>query len=374
MKRDEQSSGAILDQFLGQLRNPPPVSVEASREHVLLNIRSGREVRNRVDDPFDFGESPSQRRLVLIAAVAAITLVVTLSAIIVSPRIPSQEIAPEQVTSPVLAHPPQRQIEPLTARLEFEVASIRPSRPGVIAARGAPGQGAPGAGLFVSPGRIRFVGATVEECIRVAYGLHLVPPATYQLTGMPDGLGTWDIEARAAGRASNDELMQMLRSLLADRFRLKAHYEKRELPVYKLVVGKNGHKLLATEPPPRPEPEGPETNLRLETLQSANQVVPRRVQDPLTGAGRTEYEAKMYMPRFALFLARMLGNKGPVHDETGLEGMFSFTFAPEPITPVIQQDPAATFAAVERLGLQLQESRGPVDVLVIDHVERASEN
>jgi uncharacterized protein (TIGR03435 family) len=209
----------------------------------------------------------------------------------------------------------------------------------------------------------------------VAYGLHLVPPATYQMTEVPDGLGSWDIEARASGRPSMDELREMLQSLLAERFKLRAHYEKRELPVYRLIVGKSGHKLQALESSQREETNDmEERNLRRETLESANQVVPRRILDPLTGTARMEYEARMYMPRFALFLARMLGNKGPVMDETGLPGMYSFTFAPEPITPVIQQDPAATFAAVERLGLQLEESKGPVDVLVIDHVEKASEN
>jgi uncharacterized protein (TIGR03435 family) len=374
MKRDEKRPAAVLGQFFEELRTPPPRNVETSCEHVLQNIRAGREIANLNEDPFDFRKpSPVQQPGVLIAAIVAIAVVLALSAVILSTRQPTPPMVQAEVGSPLMSEAPQEQVEQPATRLEFEVASIRPNRPSVAGVRGATGQGDLGPGLYVSPGRIRFVGASLEECIRAAYGLQLVPPVTYQLAGMPGGLGSWDIEARAPGRASEDQLMQMLQSLLAERFKLRVHYEKRELPVYKLAVAKTGHKLRATEPPQREEP-GPERNLRRETLQSANQVVPRRIEDPVSGAVRTEYEVKMYMPRFAVFLARMLGNKGPVHDETGLQGMFAFTFAPQPITPVIQQDPGATFAAVERLGLQLQESRGPVDVLVIDHVERASEN
>ena len=135
----------------------------------------------------------------------------------------------------------------------------------------------------------------------------------------------------------------MMRSLLADRFGLVVHKESRELPYYALVVDKNGHKDRVAKP------AGPVG------------------QNPfsMTGSGHltgTQVSAEM--------LAKVLTDQTGrfVEDQTGLGGVFDFTLDWDP-------DISMFTAMKEQLGLRLDAVKGPVEVVVIDHVETAaSEN
>jgi uncharacterized protein (TIGR03435 family) len=148
---------------------------------------------------------------------------------------------------------------------------------------------------------------------------------------------------------------------LAERFGLTVHTETKDMPVYALAIGKNGDRLEAS-------PEGSK--------------------GPMISIGRgTMKVAKANMAMVAQQLSSQLGRI--VIDETGLKGDFDFKleFAPEqngamkpveaPEKPEIAPDsdrPSLFTAVQEQLGLRLESKRGPVQILVIDKVEKATEN
>jgi uncharacterized protein (TIGR03435 family) len=184
----------------------------------------------------------------------------------------------------------------------------------------------------------------------------------------------------------------MLRSLLADRFKLVAHTEQRELPIYTLVKAREDGKLgSALKPaavdcgpggrgrggPPPPPPGGPGAAPPLGAGCRA-MMAPGR----LTAGGQP-------IEQLARMLAPQLGR--PVYDKTGLNGAYDFelVFMPEggrgmpigppppgaPPLPPIDPDAPSLFTAIqEQLGLKLEAGRGPVDVIVIDSVQPPTED
>ncbi len=202
---------------------------------------------------------------------------------------------------------------------------------------------------------------TVQDLIQVAYGV-----MDYQIVGLTDwekvpGGEHFDIDARSAGEAepSADQLKSMLQNLLADRFQLKVHKEKRELPVYALVIAKGGVKG-------RPLTE--------EEIKAGNM--------PATGAvRRADASATMRMevdPGLVRLLANVVDR--PILDQTGLKGRYEFASLDwRQLGIEHREDPvagmASAFTAVkEQLGLQLEPRKEPMDVIVIDHAERPSAN
>jgi uncharacterized protein (TIGR03435 family) len=144
----------------------------------------------------------------------------------------------------------------------------------------------------------------------------------------------------------DDELLERLRALLADRFHLAIHREMRETPVYVLTVGKNGPKM--------PESEKHEiTSLRMSRTQVAN-------------------EGGAPMSWLVTSLESRVGRK--VIDETGLNGFYRFDlhWAPENLPDAT--GPSLFTAVPEQLGLKLEAKRSPVEVIVVDRVERPTEN
>jgi uncharacterized protein (TIGR03435 family) len=151
----------------------------------------------------------------------------------------------------------------------------------------------------------------------------------------------------------------MEQSLLADRFKLKVHFETREMPVYALVVAKSGAKL---------NPARNEELSRVSTLGSQQS-------SEMTAFGVT-------LGQFVVS-PLLTGAAGrPVVDQTGLKGAFDFTlkWTPEQLSPSAAAKEAGAdvpsfFTAIrEQLGLQLIPSRAPVEVIVIDHIEQPSAN
>ena len=153
----------------------------------------------------------------------------------------------------------------------------------------------------------------------------------------------------------------MFQTLLADRFQLKTHRETKELPVYAVTVGKNGPKLS------KADPAGKGTQMSM---------------------GRGQLKAKKASIEQ---LAKLLGNQlgRTVLDKTGLAGDFDFelTWTPDVTGPLGPKEggvdgpppvdpggPSIFTAIQEQLGLKLESQKGPVEILVIDSVERASEN
>lgn len=193
-------------------------------------------------------------------------------------------------------------------------------------------------------------------CIRWAYGVQpyeIIGPAWID----PPTDFHYDIVAKAASPVTDDRLKLMLRTLLADRFKLAVHREKRDLPVYLLTVAINGHKLHPADP--------------LE--KSGNK--------PAGGPFHDRFE-NISMPRFAEGLSSPW-NSRPVLDRTGLDGGFDFTWdlAPYLIDPAtgkpildargaVDMEDAVLRALPDQLGLRLEPAKAPVEVLVIDRLEK----
>jgi uncharacterized protein (TIGR03435 family) len=244
---------------------------------------------------------------------------------------------------------------------EFEVASIKPNMSGD---RRVGIQMAPG-------GRYVASGINTKFLIQQAYGVR-----DYQIQGGPRWLDTdrFDINAKAAGGEFKREHMGiMMQKLLADRFQLKIRRETKELPVYSLLVAKGGSKLK-----PRAA-EGGESR-------------------PMFRMGRGQINAQnVGMAMFVNELARQAGRN--VIDNTGLTGNFDvkLEWTPEPgqgggglfggpagpggpggdgprPAPADPNGPTLFTAIQEQLGLKLEPAKGPVEIIVIDSVEKPSEN
>jgi uncharacterized protein (TIGR03435 family) len=237
----------------------------------------------------------------------------------------------------------------------FEVASVKPDRTGV---RGS---------MEFSSSRDRFTATDMPlgALILVAYNI-----TVRQLSGPGEVLSArFDIAAKAEHPVSADAMMHMLQSLLADRFKLVIHRERREVPVYALRIGKGGPKLKPSDLPP------------------GAGVVPRT---PSTAGGSESAGGHLAfkdesMPDFAWALSRMAGiGDRVVVDETGLKGKYDFQLTLErdsaPPAGADAHGPAATLgppifsAPREQLGLQLESSKALVEFLVVDHAEQPAEN
>jgi uncharacterized protein (TIGR03435 family) len=266
----------------------------------------------------------------------------------------------------------------------FDVVSIKPNRTN---------QGLPLV-VFQPGGRIVAANVAVRQVILIAYGLEDI-----QLVDAPDWTRSerFAIEARAADQTSNDLVRQMLRSMLADRFGFAAHRERRELPIYALTMARPDKQIgsrlrpsgadcapiqpppgVPMPPPPPPPPAGAGGPMRL--IFAVDEPPRRRCGAMITPGWLTA--RSIAMREFARVLTQLL--RRPVVDETGLGGDFDLDllFAPEDAGGVLVGPPPAAVADApslftalqEDLGLKLDSRRGPVDVLVVDKIERPSEN
>lgn len=227
-----------------------------------------------------------------------------------------------------------------TAPQTFDVASVKP----------AAGGGRVSLEFRILPGgRLHITGLTVNVILRQAYGLE-----HYQIAGGPAWLNTdgFDIEAKVEGEPTREQILAMLRALLADRFQLKVHREQREGNVYALVANKGGHKLQP--------PTGDRSYIGLYQTDSDD----TRVHYALAGK-------RASLALIATHLGQELGR--PVIDRTGIEGEFDFK-----VSYAIDDNPdsgsSLLVAVQEQLGLKLEAAKGPVETLVVDHAEKPSAN
>src|ERR1019366_3136291 len=250
---------------------------------------------------------------------------------------------------------------------EFEVASVKRAGDvpfggripisGPVAER-LGFQGGPGSN---TPGRIPYFGVSLKMLLARGYGMR-----AYQISG-PNWIEMerYDIDAKYPADTQPEEFRLMLQNLLADRFRLVLHRETRQMARYRLVVAKDGPKLS----PPRKLPEYKDDDERIAAMKANMEARRRR---PYSGASRGFGEASATMTKLAQDLAGYLDR--PVTDDTGLEGSYSFDLEWSPDesgTDAGETSLPSIFVAVQlQLGLKLEPEKGPVEFLVIDHIER----
>lgn len=234
-----------------------------------------------------------------------------------------------------------------TAQAAFEVVSVKINRSGEIPMR-----------ITAPPGRFEATNVTARLLILNSYGL-----PDFRLANLPSWAADerFDVAGRSAGSVGRDEISAMVRSLLADRFQLRAHRETRELPTYALV---------AASPARRPGPALRTSSIDCSAPEDRSKCNTRITPRSLTATGMT-------MTRLAATLTGIVGRV--ITDETGLPGAYDLelTFAPEgPLPPgappaAADSDAPSLFTALrEQLGLRLDGRRGPVEVLVVDRIER----
>jgi uncharacterized protein (TIGR03435 family) len=227
--------------------------------------------------------------------------------------------------------------------------------------------------------------APMRVLMETAY--HLQP---FQIAGGPEWIGSdqYEVDAKAPGNPDRAQIFLMLQSLLENRFQLQIHRESREMPVFALVAARGGLKL----PPPRdgscvgetkPLPE-PGDRMQPPGQSPTPAVRCGGVGVRLEAGGARLTGGKVPMTEFARALSRVLGRA--VTDRTGFSGVFdvNLDFLPDDTTAGLSAPPpgaipaetasASIFSAVQHLGLRLESTKGPVEVLVIDHVERPSAN
>jgi len=248
------------------------------------------------------------------------------------------------------------------APLTFEVASIKPSTPD-----------AQGSGIqFMPGGGLRMTNIALKQMITFAYGVQdfqvlggpgWITSERYDLLAKPDTSADAGDAPINVGKMTDEQFKTAqertrarLQPLLAERFQLAIHRETKEQPVYALVVAKGGSKLKETK-----------GGRRIGMTRSK-----------ITSEGEP-------LPFLAQLLSNLLGR--PVLDQTGIKGDFDFelSWTPDPgqssgppgldaSTPPDPNGPSLFTAIQEQLGLRLESTKGPVETIIIDRAEKASEN
>jgi len=296
-----------------------------------------------------------------LAAVAALATVIAACAL-VAPRLRGQSPAtPPQAASPATGQP------------SFDVASVKPNKSDTNFS------------ISRQPADGRYSATHAELRAIIALANQLRPNRIVAAPEWNRVLSEhFDVEAKAEGNPSKDQMFLMLQSLLASRFKLAAHRETRELPVYALVLvkaGKFGPQLkphsndakCADPAGPPPPPPGP------------GEAMPAFCGGFLLSGqsgGFRETGNNVDMNAFALALGDVLDR--PVIDRTGLTQLFDISYESAfdvrggKIDTTSSSDPSgppSIFTALqEQLGLKLEATKAPVDVLVIDHVEEPTPN
>lgn len=248
---------------------------------------------------------------------------------------------------PSLAQPPVPSA-PVAGPPAFEVASIKQTPPEFRGSRAF----APSSGNNLS-----LQGMSLRELIQLAYTL-----SSDLVTGGPGWVdGTrYDIEARAEGKASQQQRLEMLKTLLAERFKLTFHYESKEISSYLLTAGRNSPKMKERRPGDGGEPSG------------------------IRDTGSLHYLCRdTSMAWFARYLENTVLSR-PVADKTGLSGTYDFDLSWRPDdsqfkgrfagSQEAQSDLPDLFTALKDIGLKLETVKSPVQFVRIDQAEKPSEN
>ena len=220
----------------------------------------------------------------------------------------------------------------------FDVASVKQSV-------GGGREGFRRENIEATPGSLTMRNITLKACIAWAYHVTEI-----QVSG-PDWMGNerYDIAAKAAGPANEAQLRVMLQSLLADRFHVQLHRQVKEMSAYVLAVGKNGPKFQESKT---------DGEMAIDPDRKTLTVTAHRV--PLS--------------QLVDMLVRIY--QMPVIDQTGLTGRYDVTINAAKYIPQSGARPTDPLSLIEtglqeELGLKLEARKMPVDLLIVDHAEKA---
>ena len=250
------------------------------------------------------------------------------------------------INTPLSRAQPQADLHPLA----FEVASVKPSTPGGLVG-----------GIKPMPGGQTYIATNIP--------LRLMMMSVYrisesQIVGEPSWMDTerWDVDAKAEHPSNLDQLHEMFQTLLAERFKLQFHREPKEIGAYVLSVDKSGAKLTPSDP------------------KNAFDI-------PMKPGDRPGETIGISVQMSYLCWRLSLQLNTPVVNRTGLDGYYDFTLvlpppplerlnAPGPTPAAVGSDLASDLSTALRrqLGLKFEFRKTPVDVFVIDHVERPANN
>jgi bla regulator protein blaR1 len=277
-------------------------------------------------------------------------------------------------------------------RMSFEVASIRQSKPGTFRPPNFALDNGDVYTPFGDPGGRFTADFPLSVYIEFAYKLWLTPEQTdSMLASLPKWVATdsFEIHAKAEGNPTKDQMRLMMQSLLADRFKLSIHFETRQESVLALVLERPGK----TGPRLRPHSDGPACDVHTPTptpgsWTNADGVFPRIcgafVKIPVANHEILLGSRNATMKQIADSLPSEGRLGRPVVDQTGLTGRFDFTLQWTPESngptqsgadaPLDSQGTTFLEALKDQLGMKLKSTKAPLEVLVVDHVERPSEN
>ena len=290
------------------------------------------------------------------------------------------------------------------SKLEFEVASIKPAPPlqGQVAA------GKLHIGMTIDAARVDIGSMSLTDLIQAAYK---VKP--YQIAG-PDWMNAnrFDVIAKMPEGATKDQVPEMLQALLADRFKLTAHRENKDHPVYALVPGKGGPKLkeAVAEPEAPPASDAKPQGIVIGTADGSQARVTTdnkgvvvkggqggnmRMMPGADGAMHLE-ASNIKLTALADMLSRFVDR--PIIDMTDLKGEYQVSLdlsmadilkaarvagmnvpgglpganpaGPAPADAASDPSSSSIFAAVQQLGLRLEPRKSPVETIVVDHLEK----
>ncbi len=267
----------------------------------------------------------------------------------------------------------------------FEVASIKQSPPPDGRGMRVGCMGGPGG---TDPGRITCTNLDLANLVTMAYGI-----ARYQLSGLSGGAPErFEMAVKLPEGTTKEQVPLMWQNLLAERFKLVVHREQKEMPRYELVLAKSGSKMQeSVEEPPKPadapQPPGPDRPPRPRPTLGSDGFpdLPPGTTMAMMGNKARWRGLKQTSGQIASMLGAQLGQ--PVTDSTGLTGKFDFvlswvtgpgsrrgvatTSQPDGGTLLDTEDGPTLIEAVQsQLGLKLEQKKGLVEMLVVDHIEK----
>jgi uncharacterized protein (TIGR03435 family) len=274
----------------------------------------------------------------------------------------------------------QTPLQTKPSHLEFEVASVRPAPPMDASVK---------IGMHTDGAQVRFDFLSVRDCMRIAWQVK-----DFQIIG-PDWIASdrFNITAKVPeGGASQEQVREMLRNLLMERFKLTFHPDKKEFAVYALVLGKNGLKMQETAPDALTDAAPAKGGLSVNASGSAAGVFVDLGQGSYyTFANNKLVGHKLTMPRIADTLGAYMDK--PVVDMTGLPDNKNYDFSLDitsddyrvmlirsAIKAGVSLPPEAMhladgsidslYSALDTTGLKMDPRKAPLDVMVIDHADK----